>query len=97
MVVMAKSLRQAARGRFLPFVGCEVLASLLLSAAAAFAVGQLPSLEAVGKGAAQLSFAAVLVILGLCTAATPPAVWKSTAERGAPKYSRAARSRPHRN
>ena len=56
---MAKSLRRAARGRFLPFAGCEVSASLVVSAVAAFAVGQLPSLEAVGKGAAQLSFARI--------------------------------------
>lgn len=61
LVVMARSLRVA-----FPMPGCEVMQSLLIAALTAYAIAQLQTLDAIGKGAAQLSFAAVIAILAIC-------------------------------
>ena len=58
---MARSLRVA-----FPMPGCEVMQSLLIAALTAYAIAQLQTLDAIGKGAAQLSFAAVIAILAIC-------------------------------
>ena len=72
LVVMARSLRVA-----FPLPGCAVVVSLLIAALTAWLIAQLPTLDALGKGAAQLSFAAVVAILAICARHTengPPPV-----------------------
>ena len=72
LVVMARSLRVA-----FPLPGCAVVESLLIAALTAWLIAQLPTLDALGKGAAQLSFASVLAILAICARHTengPPPV-----------------------
>ena len=72
LVVMARSLRVA-----FPMPGCAVVQSLLIAALTAWLIAQLPTLDALGKGAAQLSFAAVVAILAICARHTqngPPPV-----------------------
>lgn len=75
LVVMARSLRVA-----FPMPGCAVLQSLLIAALTAYAIAQLQTLDAIGKGAAQLSFAAVIAILAICAKHTengpPPVIVK---------------------
>ena len=66
LVVMARSLRVA-----FPLPGCAVVESLLIAALTAWFIAQLPTLDALGKGAAQLSFASVLAILAICARHTP--------------------------
>jgi hypothetical protein len=66
LVVMARSLRVA-----FPMPGCAVVESLLIAALTAWLIAQLPTLDALGKGAAQLSFASVLAILAICARHTP--------------------------
>ena len=66
LVVMARSLRVA-----FPMPGCAVVESLLIAALTAWLIAQLPTLDALGKGAAQLSFAAVVAILAICAKHTP--------------------------
>ena len=66
LVVMARSLRVA-----FPLPGCAVVESLLIAALTAWLIAQLPTLDALGKGAAQLSFAAVVAILAICARHTP--------------------------
>ena len=67
LVVMARALRLAVDLGG----GCDVLASLLASCAVLLVLAQLPTLEAIGRGAAQVSLASVVAILGLAVAATP--------------------------
>ena len=72
LVVMARSLRVA-----FPLPGCAVVESLFIAALTAWLIAQLPTLDALGKGAAQLSFASVLAILAICARHTkngPPPV-----------------------
>ena len=72
LVVMARSLRVA-----FPMPGCAVVQSLLIAALTAWLIAQLPTLDALGKGAAQLSFASVVAILAICARHTqngPPPV-----------------------
>ena len=72
LVVMARSLRVA-----FPLPGCAVVESLLIAALTAWLIAQLPTLDALGKGAAQLSFASVVAILAICARHTqngPPPV-----------------------
>ena len=73
LVVMARSLRVA-----FPLPGCAVVESLLIAALTAWLIAQLPTLDALGKGAAQLSFASVVAILAICARHTkngvPPVV-----------------------
>ena len=66
LVVMARSLRVA-----FPLPGCAVVVSLLIAALTAWLIAQLPTLDALGKGAAQLSFASVVAILAICARHTP--------------------------
>ena len=66
LVVMARSLRVA-----FPLPGCAVVESLLIAALTAWLIAQLPTLDALGKGAAQLSFASVVAILAICAKHTP--------------------------
>ena len=66
LVVMARSLRVA-----FPLPGCAVVESLLIAALTAWLIAQLPTLDALGKGAAQLSFASVVAILAICARHTP--------------------------
>ena len=66
LVVMARSLRVA-----FPMPGCAVVVSLLIAALTAWLIAQLPTLDALGKGAAQLSFASVVAILAICAKHTP--------------------------
>ena len=66
LVVMARSLRLA-----VDLGSCDVVASLGLSCLVLLALAQLPTLAAIGKGAAQASLAAVVAILALAVAATP--------------------------
>ena len=66
LVVMARSLRVA-----FPLPGCAVVESLLIAGLTAWLIAQLPTLDALGKGAAQLSFASVLAILAICARHTP--------------------------
>ena len=56
----------------------QVIASLVAACAACLALATLPTLDAIGRGAAQLSLASVFGILGLCLAASPegwPQAW----------------------
>lgn len=80
LVVMARALRAA-----VPIEGCAVLASLLASCAAVLVLSRLPTLDAIGRGAAQISFLAVVLILGACvreTANTLPNAWPAVALDG---------------
>ena len=61
LVVMARSLRTATA-----LSGCPVLTSLAISCFVVLCLAQLPTLAQLGQGAAQLSFAAVAAILGIC-------------------------------
>ena len=51
--------------------GLRGMESLLIAALTAWLIAQLPTLDALGKGAAQLSFASVLAILAICAKHTP--------------------------